>query len=103
MAAALRRRACAAAEAAQRALDGYPADAIPPQLVAERHELTEVLRAAAAQSAPGWLGTPLDARPLPEVGAGHGATGFVRVGTAQPHDEVGFPAIVPLLGAANLA
>ncbi len=106
-AAALHRRAAAAADAAQRALDGYPADAIPPQHVTEQHELAETLRAAAAQLVPGWLGAPLEATPpgapLPAIGAAHGDTGFVRVGTAQPLDDARFPAVVPLLGTGHLA
>src|SRR5437764_8951109 len=106
-AAALHRQAAAAADAAQQALDGYPANAVPPQHLTEQHELAEGLRAAAAQLAPGWLGAPLDATPrgapLPAVGAAHGGTGFVRVGTAQPLDDARFPAVVPLLGTGHLA
>ena len=68
-AAALHRRAAATADAAQRSLDRYVPDAVPPQQLAEQHELAESLRAAAATLAPGWLGTPLDATsptaPLP--------------------------------------
>src|SRR2546429_613336 len=55
-AAALHRRAAAVADAAQRALDGDAADAVPQQHFAQQHELAETLRAAAAALAPGWLG-----------------------------------------------
>jgi len=108
-AAALHRRAAAMADAAQRALDGHAADAVPPQQFAEQHALAESLRAAAAALAPGWLGAPLDAAPpsmpLPAA-AGSAAPGtgaFVRIGQAQPLDDARFPAIVPLLGTGHLA
>src|SRR3989440_7882084 len=87
-AAALHRRAAAVADAAQRALDGYAADAVPQQHFAQQHELAETLRAAAAALAPGWLGAPLDATPrdtpLPLGAAGAPRSGGVRPGGAAP-------------------
>src|SRR2546429_9796798 len=62
-AATLHRRAAAAADAAQRALDGYSADAVPPQHLAEQQQLAETLCAAAAALAPGWLGPALASTP----------------------------------------
>jgi DNA segregation ATPase FtsK/SpoIIIE, S-DNA-T family len=105
-AAALHRRAAATADAAQRSLDRQAPDAVPPQQLAEQHELAESLRAAAATLAPGWLGAPLDATPptapLPAAKTNVDTT-FVRVGLAQPLDDARFPVIVPLLGQGNLA
>ena len=105
-AAALHRQAAATADAAQRSLDRHVPDAVPPQQLAEQHELAESLRAAAAALAPGWLGVPLDATPpstpLPAMKTNADAS-FVRVGLAQPLDDARFPVIVPLLGRANLA
>ena len=75
-AAALHRQAAATADAAQRSLDRHVPDAVPPQQLAEQHELAESLRAAAAALAPGWLGVPLDATPpstpLPAMKTGTG-------------------------------
>ena len=105
-AAALHRRAAAMADAAQRSLDRQLPDAVPPEQLAEQHELAESLRAAAAELAPGWLGAPLDATPptTPLPVAMTGVTGtFVRVGLAQPLDDARFPVIVPLVGHGNLA
>ncbi|HWB35501.1 MAG TPA: FtsK/SpoIIIE domain-containing protein, partial [Rugosimonospora sp.] len=63
--------------------------------------------AAAAELVPGWLGAPLEAfpalSPLPVPGLADGMPRFVRVGVAQPLDDVRFPAVVPLLGAGHLA
>ena len=95
-AAALHRRAAAMADAAQLALEGSAADAVPPHL----HELAASLRAAATTLAPGWLGAPLNA--APPAGA-PGGGGFVRIGEARPLDDARFPAIVPLLGTGHLA
>ncbi len=105
-AAALHRQASAVADLAQRALDRQASEGVPPQQLAEQHELAESLRAAAATLAPGWLGAPLDATPptapLP-AGKTPDSRGFIRVGLAQPLDDARFPVIVPLLGQANLA
>lgn len=102
----LHRQAAAIADAAQRALDREAPGAVPPEQLAEQHELAESLRAAAAELAPGWLGAPLDATPpttpLPTTKTGVDAS-FIRVGLAQPVDDARFPVIVPLLGHANLA
>ena len=98
-AAALHRQAAAIAAAAAAALeDTAPATPDPR----EQHELAEQLRAAAAALTPGWLGAQLDAQFAHAPLGGPGPPGFVRVGVAQPLDDVGFPAIVPLLGTGHL-
>src|SRR2546430_7462177 len=102
-AAALHRRAAAVADAAQRALDGYAADAVPQQHFAQQHELAEALRAAAAALAPGWLGAPLDATPrdtpLPLGAAGAPKSGgVVPGGTPRPPFDASFPANVAAPG-----
>ncbi|GAA2881889.1 cell division protein FtsK [Actinoplanes cyaneus] len=98
-AAALHRQAVATADAASAALEAYAPGASDPR---EQHRLAKRLQAAAAQLAPGWLGAPLDAL-TPKAPLGGGQTPqFVRLGVAQPLDDVRFPAIVPLLGAGHL-
>ena len=104
--AALHRQAAAAIDAAQRTLDRFKAEPIPPRQFAEQHELAETLRITANALAPGWLGAPLDVTPpttpLPSVAPVVGRN-FVRVGLAQPLDDARFPVIVPLLGTGHLA
>ncbi|BCJ43290.1 cell division protein FtsK [Actinoplanes ianthinogenes] len=98
-AAALHRQAVATADAAAAALEAYAPSVADPR---EQHRLAEQLRVAAAQVAPGWLGAPLDAlTPKAPLGGGQSPQ-FVRIGVAQPLDDVRFPAIVPLLGAGHL-
>ncbi|WP_188120150.1 FtsK/SpoIIIE domain-containing protein [Actinoplanes lobatus] len=98
-AAALHRQAVAAADAAAVALEAYAPAAADPR---EQHRLADRLRAAAARLAPGWLGSTLDAlSPVAPLG-GDGTPQFVRVGLAQPLDDVRFPAVVPLLGTGHL-
>ncbi|WP_183224359.1 FtsK/SpoIIIE domain-containing protein [Actinoplanes campanulatus] len=98
-AAALHRQAVAAADAAAVALEAYAPAAADPR---EQHRLADRLRAAAARLAPGWLGSTLDAlSPVAPLG-GDGIPQFVRVGLAQPLDDVRFPAVVPLLGTGHL-
>ncbi len=98
-AAALHRQAVAAADAAAVALEAFaPAGADPR----EQHRLAERLRAAAERLVPGWLGATLDAlSPVAPLG-GAEIPRFVRVGLAQPTDDVRFPAVVPLLGTGHL-
>ncbi|GAB7041602.1 hypothetical protein JCM9533A_54520 [Catenuloplanes niger JCM 9533] len=97
-AAALHRQAAAvlaAADAGLHALTPAPAD-----LQAQRG-LAERLAAAAAMLVPGWLGANLATGQVPpESPAGRPA--FVRVGTARPLPEAGFPAVVPLAGTGHL-
>ncbi|GAA4594317.1 hypothetical protein BJY16_001279 [Actinoplanes octamycinicus] len=98
-AAALHRQAVATADAAAAALEAYAPSVADPR---EQHRLAEQLRVAAAQVAPGWLGAPLDAlTPKAPLGGGQPPQ-FVRLGVAQPLDDVRFPAIVPLLGTGHL-
>lgn len=98
-AAALHRQAVATADAAAAALEAFAPSAADPR---EQHRLAEQLRVAAAQVAPGWLGAPLDAlTPKAPLGGGQPPQ-FVRIGVAQPLDDVRFPAIVPLLGVGHL-
>ncbi|GIF07757.1 cell division protein FtsK [Actinoplanes siamensis] len=98
-AAALHRQAVATADAASAALETYAPGAGDSR---EQHRLAERLRVAAAQVAPGWLGAPLDALTR-QAPLGDGQTPqFVRIGVAQPLDDVRFPAIVPLLGVGHL-
>ncbi|WP_204297838.1 FtsK/SpoIIIE domain-containing protein [Actinoplanes campanulatus] len=98
-AAALHRQAVAAADAAAVALEAFAPAAADPR---EQHRLADRLRAAAARLAPGWLGSTLDAlSPVAPLG-GDGLPQFVRVGLAQPLDDVRFPAVVPLLGTGHL-
>ncbi|WP_083972027.1 FtsK/SpoIIIE domain-containing protein [Actinoplanes awajinensis] len=98
-AAALHRQAVATADAASGALEAYAPSVADPR---EQHRLAEHLRVAAAQLAPGWLGAPLEAlTPQAPLGGGQSPQ-FVRIGVAQPLDDVRFPAIVPLLGTGHL-
>jgi S-DNA-T family DNA segregation ATPase FtsK/SpoIIIE len=98
-AAALHRQAVATADAASAALEAFAPSVADPR---EQHRLAEQLRVAAAQIAPGWLGAPLDAlTPQAPLGGGQPPQ-FVRLGVAQPLDDVRFPAIVPLLGTGHL-
>ncbi|WP_221324684.1 FtsK/SpoIIIE domain-containing protein [Actinoplanes sp. L3-i22] len=98
-AAALHRQAVATADAASAALEAYAPGTADP---GEQHRLAQRLQQAAAMVAPGWLGAPLDAL-TPKAPLGGGLTPqFVRIGVAQPLDDVRFPAIVPLLGVGHL-
>jgi DNA segregation ATPase FtsK/SpoIIIE, S-DNA-T family len=98
-AAALHRQAEATLEAAAAALDGQtPAPADP----LEQHRLTEELRIAARQLAPGWLGATLDAQAPGTPLGGEFPPAYVRIGNAVPLDDAGFPMIVPLLGSGHL-
>lgn len=98
-AAALHRQAVATADAASAALEAYAPGVSDPR---DQHRLAQRLQQAAAQLAPGWLGAPLDAlTPKAPLGDGPG-TQFIRLGVAQPLDDVRFPAIVPLLGVGHL-
>ncbi|MFI5932462.1 FtsK/SpoIIIE domain-containing protein [Actinoplanes sp. NPDC051494] len=98
-AAALHRQAEATAVAAAAALG---AQALPAADALEQHRLAEELRAAAAELAPGWLGSPLDALSANTPLGGSYPPQFVRLGVAQPLDDARFPAIVPLLGSGHL-
>lgn len=98
-AAALHRQAEATVQAAGAALA-----ALPPAVAevgAQRH-LAEQLRAAAAELVPGWLGATLDAQTAAAPLGGPGVPPFVRIGLAQPVDDVLFPVVVPLLGTGHL-
>ncbi|WP_203796864.1 FtsK/SpoIIIE domain-containing protein [Actinoplanes couchii] len=98
-AAALHRQAVATADAAAVALEAFAPAAADPR---EQHRLADRLRMAAAQLVPGWLGATLDAlSPVGPLG-GPAVPQFVRVGLAQPLDDVRFPAVVPLLGTGHL-
>ena len=98
-AAALHRQAVATADAAAVALEAFAPAAADPR---EQHRLADRLRVAAARLAPGWLGATLDAlSPMAPLG-GEAPPRFVRVGLAQPLDDVRFPAVVPLLGTGHL-
>ncbi|MDR7280287.1 FtsK/SpoIIIE domain-containing protein [Catenuloplanes atrovinosus] len=97
-AAALHRQAAAvlaAADAGLHALTPAPSD-----LQAQR-SLAERLSKAAALLAPGWLGANLATGRVPAEPS-PGVPAFVRVGTARPLPEAGFPAVVPLAGAGHL-
>lgn len=95
-AAALHRRAEAAATAAAGILDEIrPAPADHHR----QYELAERLRAAAEVAAPGWAGGPLESLSA-TTPPGDGLPPLVRVGTAAPLDDARFPALVPLLAAA---
>ncbi|WP_305787464.1 FtsK/SpoIIIE domain-containing protein [Symbioplanes lichenis] len=98
-AAALHRQAQATVAAASAALEGPVQPGVDP---VEQQRVAEQLRAAAAEVAPGWLGAPLDALSPSTPLGGELPPRFVRVGTAQPLDDVRFPAIVPLLGIGHL-
>ncbi|BAL93020.1 putative FtsK/SpoIIIE family protein [Actinoplanes missouriensis 431] len=103
-AAALHRQAVATVDAAAAALEAYAPAAADPR---EQYGIAERLRAAAAHLAPGWLGVTLDPMtPLGPLGGDRSGEPaqpqFVRVGVAQPLDDVRFPAVVPLLGAGHL-
>ena len=98
-AAALHRQAVAVAEAAAVALESEAPPAADPL---EQHSLAEQLRIAAANLAPGWLGSPLEAQSANTPLGGVFPPQFVRLGVAQPLDDARFPAIVPLLGKGVL-
>jgi S-DNA-T family DNA segregation ATPase FtsK/SpoIIIE len=100
-AAGLHRHAAAVVAAATAALDTYMP--LPRTDIAEQHDLSERLRAAAHALAPAWLGQPLDALPATTPLGGQRRPEYVRIGTAQPLDDSGFPMIVPLLGVGHLA
>ena len=100
-AAGLHRHAAAVVAAATAALDTYMP--LPRTDIAEQHDLAERLRAAAHSLAPAWLGQPLDALPATTPLGGQRRPEYVRIGTAQPLDDSGFPMIVPLLGVGHLA
>ncbi|WP_027341946.1 FtsK/SpoIIIE domain-containing protein [Hamadaea tsunoensis] len=99
-AAGLHRHAAAVVSAAATALDGYLP--LPRTDIAEQHELSERLRAAAAALAPGWLGQQLDALPASTPLGGQRRPEYVRIGTAQPLDDARFPMLVPLLGVGHV-
>ena len=98
-AAALHRQVAATVEAAAAALES---DFVPAPDPLEQHRVVEQLRAAAAALAPGWLGSPLDARSATTPLGGVYPPEFVRLGVAQPLDDARFPAVVPLLGTGHL-
>lgn len=95
----MHRQAAAVAAAAWRALDEHTP--VPPY-TAEQHDLAERLRSTAARLAPGWLGASLGAMATSTPLGGHDMPPYVRIGTAQPLDDAGFPAIVPLLTQGHL-
>ncbi|RQX02067.1 cell division protein FtsK, partial [Micromonospora globispora] len=98
-AAALHRRAAAAATAAAGILDEIrPAPADHHR----QYELAERLRTAAALAAPGWSGAPLETLAV-ATPSGDRPPPFVRIGTAAPLDDARFPALVPLLGSGHLS
>ncbi|MGC4895073.1 FtsK/SpoIIIE domain-containing protein [Micromonospora sp. DT31] len=98
-AAALHRRAEAAATAAAGILDEIrPAPADHHR----QYELAERLRDAAERAAPGWAGEPMGALTV-ALPPGDGLPPLVRVGAAAPLDDARFPALVPLLGAGHLS
>ncbi|WP_165824273.1 FtsK/SpoIIIE domain-containing protein [Micromonospora globispora] len=98
-AAALHRRAAAAATAAAGILDEIrPAPADHHR----QYELAERLRTAAALAAPGWSGAPLETLAV-ATPPGDRPPPFVRIGTAAPLDDARFPALVPLLGSGHLS
>ncbi|GAB7049585.1 FtsK/SpoIIIE domain-containing protein [Catenuloplanes indicus] len=97
-AAALHRQAAAvlaAADAGLHALTPAPADLRAQRGLAER------LASAAAMLVPGWLGANLATGQVPPDSP-PGRPAFVRVGTARPLPEAGFPAVVPLAGTGHL-
>ncbi|GAA2528535.1 FtsK/SpoIIIE domain-containing protein [Winogradskya humida] len=98
-AAALHRQAEATVAAAAAALE---TQALPAADSLEQFRLAEEMRAAAGELAPGWLGAPLDALAANTPLGGSLPPQFVRLGVAQPLDDVRFPAIVPLLGTGHL-
>jgi DNA segregation ATPase FtsK/SpoIIIE, S-DNA-T family len=95
---ALHRQAAATTAAAAAALDAYV-----PQSDAEadQRELAERLRELTPRLAPGWLGASLARSVMPEGGRHRPA--FVRIGSAQPLDDVTYPVVVPLVGTGHLA
>lgn len=98
-AAALHRRAAAAATAAAGILDEIrPAPADHHR----QYELAERLRTAAALAALGWAGAALETLTA-ATPPGDRPPPFVRVGTAAPLDDARFPALVPLLGSGHLS
>jgi DNA segregation ATPase FtsK/SpoIIIE, S-DNA-T family len=99
-AAASHREAAATAAAAGAALDATLPAAADPR---EQYELAEQLGTAAVALTPGWLGAPLNPAAADTPLGGTGLPGFVRIGTAQPLGEAGFPVVVPLLGTGHLA
>jgi hypothetical protein len=99
-AAALHRQAVATVTAAGTVLDRQARTQPDPK---EQYELAERMRVAAAALAPGWLGARLDAQSEDTPLGGPRQPRFVRIGVAQPLDDVRFPVIVPLLGAGHLA
>jgi S-DNA-T family DNA segregation ATPase FtsK/SpoIIIE len=102
-AAALHRQAAALTMAAATTLEGLASE--PPDLSdrTEQRELAERLRALAPRLAPGWLGATLRPMPATHPTGGRYQPTFVRIGTAQPFDDVTFPVVVPLLGTGHLA
>ncbi|GIE98052.1 cell division protein FtsK [Paractinoplanes rishiriensis] len=68
----------------------------------EQHSIAEQLREAGRALAPGWLGANLDAQSDTAPLGGVFPPQFVRIGVAQPLDDVRFPAVVPLLGTGHL-
>ncbi|MFI5840812.1 FtsK/SpoIIIE domain-containing protein [Catenuloplanes sp. NPDC051500] len=97
-AATLHRQAAAvlaAADAGLHALTPAPAD-----LQAQR-SLAERLSRAAGVLAPGWLGANLATGQVPPDSPPR-VPSFVRVGTARPLPEAGFPTVVPLAGTGHL-
>ncbi|WP_172967896.1 FtsK/SpoIIIE domain-containing protein [Micromonospora sp. WMMA2032] len=98
-AAALHRRAEAAATAAAGILDEIrPAPADHHR----QYELAERLRAAAERAAPGWAGAAVEAL-TSATPPGDGPPARVRVGAAAPLDDARFPALVPLFGSGHLS
>ncbi|MEV6306281.1 FtsK/SpoIIIE domain-containing protein [Actinoplanes sp. NPDC051861] len=97
-AAALHRQAVATVDAAAAALEAYAPAPPDPR---EQHRLAERLRTVARELAPGWLGADLNTVVSTSLKS-QATSPFVRLGIAQPLDDVRFPAIVPLLGTGHL-
>ncbi|OKJ44619.1 cell division protein FtsK [Micromonospora sp. TSRI0369] len=98
-AAALHRRAEAAATAAAGILDEIrPAPADHHR----QYELAERLRAAAELAAPDWAGGPLETLTA-ATPPGDGPPPLVRVGSAAPLDDARFPALAPLFGSGHVS
>jgi S-DNA-T family DNA segregation ATPase FtsK/SpoIIIE len=102
-AAALHRQAAALTMAATTTLEGLASAPRDLSDRAEQRELAERLRALAPRLAPGWLGATLRPMPATHPTGGRYQPTFVRIGTAQPFDDVTFPVVVPLLGTGHLA
>ncbi|MBB2945696.1 hypothetical protein FB565_005454 [Actinoplanes lutulentus] len=98
-AAALHRQAVATVDAAAAAMEAYAPAAADPR---EQHRIADRLRTLASRLVPGWLGVTLDAMTPRGPLGGERIPQFVRVGIAQPLDDVRFPAVVPLLGTGHL-